>query len=68
MKIVDYAMYNPRVQVYGDTAILTYTEGVTANLYGRTMSYTGKVTSVYNKQGNTWRSVHVHESINPGAQ
>jgi ketosteroid isomerase-like protein len=68
LKIVDYAMYNPRVQVYGDTAILTYTEGVTANFYGRTTSYTGKVTSVYNKQGNTWRSVHVHESINPGAQ
>jgi ketosteroid isomerase-like protein len=68
LKIVDYAMYNPRVQVYGDTAILTYTEGVTANFYGRTINYTGKVTSVYNKQGSTWRSVHVHESINPGAQ
>lgn len=68
MKLIDYEMYNPRVQVYGDVAILTYTEAVTTNVSGRTLNFTGKVTSVYNRQGNTWRSVHVHESINPGAQ
>lgn len=68
MKLIDYEMYNPRVQVYGDVAILTYTEAVTTSVSGRTMSFTGKVTSVYNKQGNAWRSVHMHESINPGAQ
>jgi ketosteroid isomerase-like protein len=67
-KLVDFQMYNPHVQVYGDVAILTYTESVTASIAGRTINSTGKVTSIYNKQGNTWRSVHVHESINPGAQ
>src|SRR5205807_6172840 len=25
-KIIDYAMYNPHVQVYGDVAVLTYNE------------------------------------------
>ncbi len=68
MKVIDAEMYNPRVQVYGDVAILTYNESAMVNLGGRVMSYTGKVTSVYNKQGNTWRVVHTHESMNPGAQ
>jgi ketosteroid isomerase-like protein len=67
-KYLDFQMYNPRVQVYGDVAILTYNESVTGEVNGKPMSYTGKVTSVYVKQGNTWRTVHGHESINPGAQ
>jgi ketosteroid isomerase-like protein len=68
MKIIDFQMYNPRVQVYGDVAILTYNGASTVNFGGRTLSYTSKVTSVYAKQGNTWRVVHTHESMNPGAQ
>jgi ketosteroid isomerase-like protein len=67
-KMLDFQMYNPRVQVYGDTAILTYNSAVMADFGGRVMNYTGKVTSVYVKQGGTWRVVHGHESINPGAQ
>lgn len=67
-KVIDFQMYNPRVQVYGDTAILTYNSASTVNFAGRTMNYTNKVTTVYVKQGNTWRAVHSHESINPGAQ
>lgn len=68
MKTIDFQMYNPHVQVYGDTAVLTYNASAIVNIAGRTMSYTSKVTSVYVKQGNTWRVVHTHESINPGAQ
>ena len=67
-KIIDWQMFNPRVQVYGDTAILTYNQAATVNLGGRVINYTGKVTSVYIKQGNTWRVVHTHESMNPGAR
>ena len=65
VKFDDYQMYNPRVQVYGDTAILTYNSSVSATMAGQPMNYTAKVTSVYVKQGNTWRVVHAHESINP---
>lgn len=68
MKTLDFQMYNPRVQIYGDTAILTYNTSSTVNFAGRTMSYTSKVSTVYAKQGNTWRVVHMHESMNPGAQ
>lgn len=67
-KYEDFQMYNPRVQTYGDAAVLTYNTAVTLNMGGRVMNHTGKMTSVYVKQGNTWRLVHGHESINPGAQ
>lgn len=67
-KYINFQMHNPRVQVYGDTAILTYNHAVMVNMGGRTMNFTGKMTSVYIKQGNTWRVVHAHESINAGAQ
>ena len=67
-KYVDFQMYNPRVQMYGDVAVLAYHESVIIEMGGKPMSYSGKVTSVYVKQGNTWRVVHSHESANPGAQ
>ena len=68
VKFHDYGMYNPRVQVYGDTAVLTYNSSISASFAGQPINYTAKVTSVYVKQGNTWRVVHSHESMNPGAK
>ncbi len=67
-KIVDFQMYNPRVQVYGDVAVLTYTESVEGRSDGQPVSYTGKATMVYVKQGATWRGVHYHESANPAGR
>jgi ketosteroid isomerase-like protein len=67
-KIIDFQMYNPRVQVYGDVAILAYNNAATVSIGGQVINYTGKVTSVYVKQGNTWRVAHGHESMNPGAK
>ncbi|HKR01748.1 MAG TPA: nuclear transport factor 2 family protein [Pyrinomonadaceae bacterium] len=64
-KFNDFQMYNPRVQVYGDTAILTYNTSATVSMGGQPMSYTAKATTVYVKQGNTWRVVHSHETMNP---
>jgi ketosteroid isomerase-like protein len=66
VKFHDIGMYNPRVQVYGDAAVLTYNSSISASFGGQPMNYTAKVTSVYAKQGNTWRVVHTHESMNPG--
>jgi ketosteroid isomerase-like protein len=68
IKFNDFSMYNPRVQVYGDTAVLTYNSSVSASFGGQPVNYTAKVTSVYVKQGNTWRVVHAHESMNPAAK
>ena len=67
-KFNDVQMYNPRVQVYGDTAVLTYNSSVSGTMAGQPINYTSKVTSVYVKQGNTWRVVHAHESMNPSAR
>lgn len=65
MKFNDWQMYNPRVQLYGDTAVLTYNSSISATFAGQPVNYTAKVTSVYVKQGNAWRVVHGHESMNP---
>lgn len=64
-KINDHQMYNPRVQVYGDTAVLTYNGGVSGSFNGQPLNYTAKTTVVYVRQGDRWRVVHAHESINP---
>jgi ketosteroid isomerase-like protein len=68
IKFNDFGMYNPRVQVYGDTAVLTYNSSISASFGGQPINYTAKVTTVYAKQGNTWRVVHGHESMNPAAK
>ncbi|MCZ6776862.1 MAG: nuclear transport factor 2 family protein [Ignavibacteria bacterium] len=67
-KMLDFQMYNPRVQIYDDVAVLTYNQAATVDMGGNVMNYTSKVTSVYVKQGNKWRVVHAHESMNPSAQ
>jgi len=66
-KILDFQMYNARVQMLGDNAaVLTYNESVTADFGGKVTNFTGKVTAVYVKQGNTWKVAHGHETLNPG--
>lgn len=64
-KLQHVQMYNPRVQIYGDTAILTYNASVMASFSGQPMNYSAKITVVMVRQGNTWRVVHGHESMNP---
>ena len=64
-KILDFSILNPLVQVYGDTAILTYNEEVTAEDDGKVATYTGKATTVYVRDNGKWRAVHGHESLNP---
>ena len=67
-KYNDVQMYNPRVQVYGDVAVLTYNSSVSGSMAGQPINYTSKMTTVYVKQGNTWRVVHSHESMNPAVK
>jgi ketosteroid isomerase-like protein len=56
-------MMNPKVQVYGDVAILTYSyTGVTQAKDGKTKAGTGKSTRVYARQNGQWKLVHAHFS------
>lgn len=59
-----YQMLDPQVQVFADTALLTYyfTEAGVAG--GKEFSTAGKITVVLVKQGGVWRAVHEHRSVN----
>ena len=54
-------MVNPKVQVYGDVAILSYNYiGVGIDKDGKTSSSAAKSTRVYAKQGGKWMLVHAN--------
>ena len=54
-------MLNSRVQVYGDTAILTYNfAGLRRGADGKVNPSLAKSTRVYVKQGGQWRLVHAN--------
>lgn len=54
-------MQNPKVQVYGDTAILTYNfVGQSRTADGKLHTDSGKSTRVYVRQGGRWMLVHAN--------
>lgn len=54
-------MQNARVQVYGDTAILTYNfTGMNKSADGKITPNTAKSTRVYVRQGGQWMLVHAN--------
>jgi ketosteroid isomerase-like protein len=54
-------MQNARVQVYGDTAILTYNfTGIRRAADGKTAPAVAKSTRVYVKEGGRWMLVHAN--------
>jgi ketosteroid isomerase-like protein len=56
-------MQNGRVQVYGDTAILTYNfAGLRRAADGKVAPSLAKSTRVYVKQGGKWMLVHANFS------
>jgi ketosteroid isomerase-like protein len=63
MKPIASEMMNPKVQVYGDVAILTYSfAGVNQTKDGKTKASAGKSTRVYARQNGQWKLVHAHFS------
>ena len=60
-KTVFADMQNPRVQVYGNTAILTYNfAGITQGADGKPKPSIAKSTRVYAKEGGRWMLVHAN--------
>jgi len=60
-KAVFSDMQNARVQVYGDTAILTYNfTGIRRGADGKTNPALAKSTRVYVKEGSHWMMVHAN--------
>jgi ketosteroid isomerase-like protein len=59
-------MLNPKVQVYGDVAILSYNfAGVSKNKDGETKAIRAKSTRVYAKQSGKWKLVHANFAPDP---
>ncbi len=59
-------MLNPKVQVYGDVAILTYNfAGVIKNNDGKVVTSKAKSTRVYVKTNGTWLLVHANFGMDP---
>jgi ketosteroid isomerase-like protein len=67
-KAVFSDMQNGRVQVYGDTVILTYNfTGLRRAADGKVTPSLSKSTRVYVKQGGNWMLVHANFAPVPGA-
>src|SRR2546428_12449991 len=65
-KLVAAEMANPKVQVYGDVAILSYNfAGVTKDKDGKIENPRAKSTRGYVKQGGQWRLVHANFGADP---
>ena len=59
-------MLNPKVQVYGDVAILTYNfAGVIKNNDGKVVTSKAKSTRVYVKMNGDWKLVHANFGMDP---
>ncbi len=59
-----YQMLEPSVELFGDTAVLTYYFSMTTVSGGKETSDTGKATIVFRKENGHWRAVHEHISTN----
>lgn len=59
-------MLNPKVQVYGDVAILSYNyAGVIKDKDGKLKSNKAKSTRVYVNMNGTWKLVHANFGLDP---
>ena len=59
-------MLNPKVQVYGDVAILSYNyAGVAKNKDNEMKPIRAKSTRIYAKQGGKWKMVHANFAPDP---
>ena len=64
--LVAAEMANPKVQVHGDVAILSYNfMGVTKDKDGKIENTRAKSTRVYVREGGQWRLVHANFGADP---
>jgi ketosteroid isomerase-like protein len=65
-KMLVAEMINPKVQLYGNVAVLSYNYvGVTQDKDGKNEPTRAKSTRVYVKQGNDWMLVHGNFAADP---
>jgi hypothetical protein len=65
-RLIAAEMFNPKVQVYGTAAILSYNfVGVVQDADGANTTVRAKSTRVYVQQGGTWMLVHANFAPDP---
>jgi putative oxidoreductase len=64
-RILEYKILDPRVQVFGQTAVLTYHFSTKVIIRGEQHSQSGKSTSVWVRRDKGWRQVHYNYVYNP---
>ena len=65
-RVIASEMLNPKVQVYGNVAILSYNfAGMRKNKDGEIKPWRAKSTRVYAKQGDAWKLVHGNFAPDP---
>ncbi len=65
-RLIAAEMFNPKVQVYGTVAILTYNfVGVVQDADGKNTTLRAKSTRVFARQGSSWMLVHANFAADP---
>jgi putative oxidoreductase len=64
-EVLEYNILDPRVQKFGDVAVLTYHFAVNVTMLGKRHEQTGKDTSVWVWRGTAWKQTHYHYTYNP---
>lgn len=64
-RILEYKILDPRVQVFGESAVLTYHFSTKVIISGEKHTQAGKSTSVWVRRDKGWRQVHYHYAYNP---
>jgi putative oxidoreductase len=64
-RILEYKILDPRVQVFGQSAVLTYHFSTRVIISGENHTQSGKSTSVWVKRDVGWRQVHYNYVYNP---
>jgi ketosteroid isomerase-like protein len=62
MKPARFDILSPRIQVYGETGIVTYTRLMTYDERGKPRWSTFNETRIFIKQDGTWKMAHFHRS------
>ncbi len=62
LKPIRFDLLTPRVQVYGETGIVTYCRLMTYNENGKPLWKTFNETRVFVKQDGKWKMVHFHRT------
>jgi ketosteroid isomerase-like protein len=64
-KIYSWKEIDPKIQIYGNTAVVTYYFELSFEREGQKMDFAGRDMYVFIKEGNRWLAVADHFSPNP---